>query len=56
MLLTLVYLLLMGFVGLQFSVAILGVTAVLDVLGLLVLGAVMGVGQDNSGEDLTDYP
>lgn len=56
MLLTLAYLLLMAFAGLQFNIVIIGATAVLDALGLFVLAGIMGVGQNGSDEDLTDFP
>lgn len=56
MLLTLVYMLLMAFMGLQFSAILVGATAFLDVLGLLIVAGMLGIGEDGSNNDLTDYP
>lgn len=48
MLLTLVYLLLVAFVGLNMNLVVIGVTGLLDALALLVFAGYLGIGQDQS--------
>lgn len=56
MLLTLAFLLLVAFAGLTMSLPVVVVTGLLDALALLILAGLLGIGQDNSNDDLTDYP